>query len=175
MATLPTSEVDGHEGPPGPQGAVGPQGPKGDQGAMGPQGAQGVKGDTGAAGPKGDTGPEGPPGEGSPPPAPTAASGYANGWAPLGEEVFLDAQFYMHAERVYVEGFVAGGSGAFGQVIFTLPAELAPSVTTPLLASIGGASRETTRIYIQPDGDVTMGENLTTPPTFLAINGSYRL
>lgn len=170
----------GPEGPQGPKGDAGPQGDQGEDGApgepgpAGPEGIEGPAGEPGAEGPQGPEGPSGPAGEAAEPDKPTPASGYANGWGSLGEEDYLDAQFYVNAERVYIEGFVAGGSGAFGQTIFVLPEGARPAVTVPLLASIGGASRETTRIYVKDDGSVTMGENLTTPPAFLSISGSFR-
>jgi hypothetical protein len=72
--------IQGPQGPAGPQGLVGPQGltgpqgPQGPQGVGGPQGPQGPKGDVGPqgpAGPKGDVGPEGPQG----PQGPQGATG----------------------------------------------------------------------------------------------------
>ena len=73
--------VQGRQGPPGPQGPIGPvgrQGPAGQAGPQGPVGPAGPSGEAGPAGPPGQQGPAGPPGERGPegPEGPAGISGW---------------------------------------------------------------------------------------------------
>lgn len=97
---------------------------------------------------------------------------FANGWGHLEEEDFAPLRYYANGGRICLEGFITGGSGAFGQVICTLPEGARPDATTVIFA--GYKTRELVRIYVDAAGEVKMGEATPEPPAFLAINGTFR-
>lgn len=99
----------GPAGPQGPQGDIGPQGPEGPQGpqgAQGPQGVQGAQGPQGPAGPQGEQGPAGPQGEPGPqgPTGPTGAPG------PEGQPGTLGLAGKSCPSGLAVTGFDAAGN-----------------------------------------------------------------
>lgn len=84
----------------GPQGPQGVKGDTGDEGPQGPQGDPGVKGDTGDQGPQG--------------PAGTNGATVLNGTTDPGDEVGVDADFYINTATSFLFGPKTAGAWPAG-------------------------------------------------------------
>jgi len=152
----------GSQGPAGADGAAGPAGPKGDTGAAGPTGPKGDQGITGADGPvgaKGDTGPAGPAGaDGATGPAgPTAVSADAGNTRVLGTDGLI---------------FTPAGTGGGGT--YTLPPATATTlggvkVGTGLTVDGTGTLSATVATGFLPLSGGTMTGGITLPTTVQSL------
>lgn len=94
-------------------------------------------------------------------------------WSNLEEENYQTLRFYKFGGRVYIEGFVTGGSIEAGSSIFTLPEGFQPTENALITAQL--KTREALRVYVKATGSVQIGEAVGEVPGFIAINGSFRL
>jgi hypothetical protein len=132
-----TWNIQGLEGPQGPEGPEGPQGPEGPEGPQGPEGPEGPEGLQGPEGPEGLQGPEGPEGPQGPegPAGEDPRFGTNTSWGAQGRGTECTL-----GEIILTAGTVANGIPAQGQL---LSISANPALFSLLGTLYGGDGRTT--------------------------------